>query len=161
MQQQRRAGAGTKIGRALAAVYYTGVSLSFLVGLWHFFVPRMFQWYSYIPAMYENLIVGINWTNLCFSFLLCGASLLLLLRGKSVLRGNADALLLYALVAAVWVFRVLLAVFNPWPLEPIAWAAYGQLIASVCIMLLVSVPFFILLRRARGGSLSQKEANHV
>lgn len=40
--------------------YFIGVSLSLLVGLWHFFVPLMFQWYSYIPSEYHNLVVGID-----------------------------------------------------------------------------------------------------
>ena len=48
------------------ALYYTGMVL------WHFFVPWMFAWYSYIPASYKNLIVGIDWTNLCFSFFCLG-----------------------------------------------------------------------------------------
>ena len=39
-------------------IYYFTVVLSMLVGLWHFFVPVMFQWYDYLPMQYENLIVG-------------------------------------------------------------------------------------------------------
>jgi len=46
--------------------YYIGTALSFLVGIWHFFVPSMFQWYSYIPDEYITLIVGIDWTNFFF-----------------------------------------------------------------------------------------------
>ena len=36
-----------------------------LVGL-YFFVPHMFDWYSYLPMQYESLIVGIDYTNYCF-----------------------------------------------------------------------------------------------
>ena len=39
-----------------------------MVGLWHFTVPWMFGWASYIP--YETLVIPINYVNLCFSFLL-------------------------------------------------------------------------------------------
>ena len=54
------------------ALYYTGMVLNLLVGLWHFFVPWMFAWYFYILVFYKNLIVGIDWTNLCFSFFCLG-----------------------------------------------------------------------------------------
>ena len=51
-------------------MYYAGAAISLLVGLWHFTVPWMFGWASYIP--YETLVVPINYVNLCFSFLLSG-----------------------------------------------------------------------------------------
>lgn len=44
-------------------LYYFTVVVSTLVGLWHFFVPWMFQWYDYLPTEYENLIVGSHWTT--------------------------------------------------------------------------------------------------
>ena len=63
-------------------VYYMGATISLLVGLWHFTVPWMFGWASYIP--YETLVVTINYVNLCFSFLLSGLSLTVILWGKKV-----------------------------------------------------------------------------
>ena len=51
-------------------LYYVTTVMSMLVGLWHFFVPVMFQWYDYLPMQYKNLIVGIDYTNYCFSLLL-------------------------------------------------------------------------------------------
>lgn len=63
-------------------LYYVTTIMSMLVGLWHFFVPTMFQWYDFLPTQYENLIVGIDYTNYCFSALLFGSSLLLILWGK-------------------------------------------------------------------------------
>ena len=70
--------------RNYQAMYYTGASISMLVVLWHFTVPWLFGWASYIP--YATLVVSINYVNLCFSFLLSGLSLLLLLWGKKYLQ---------------------------------------------------------------------------
>ena len=70
--------------RNYQAMYYTGASISMLVGLWHFTVPWLFGWASYIP--YATLVVSINYVYLCFSFLLSGLSLLLLLWGKKYLQ---------------------------------------------------------------------------
>lgn len=55
-------------------IYYLTCTLSMLVGIWHYFVPQLFDWYSYLPTQYENLIVGIERTNWCFSALLFGLS---------------------------------------------------------------------------------------
>ena len=32
----------------MKALYYITLAVSALVGLWHFFVPTMFQWYDYL-----------------------------------------------------------------------------------------------------------------
>ncbi len=52
--------------KARCILYYVSLGFSALVGLWHFFVPRMFRWYDYLPMQYKNLIVGIDYTNYCF-----------------------------------------------------------------------------------------------
>ncbi len=129
--------------------YYTGLSLSLLVGLWHFFVPAMFQWYRYIPGQYENLIVGIDWTNFCFSLLLSGLSLLLLLLGKKTFSGNKEVILFYGFLALVWLGRVAISFIKPWPLDPIPWVAFGQQAGAICILVCLLVPLVYVLVRLR------------
>jgi hypothetical protein len=131
-------------------LYYAGTTLSLLVGIWHFFVPWMFQWYSYIPGEYENLIVGIDWTNFFFSLLLSGFSLLLILLSKKVFAGNKEVLVFYGFLVFVWFCRAAITFVEPWPLEPIAWAAYGQQITAFVIFLLLLIPFISLFSFKRG-----------
>jgi hypothetical protein len=130
-----------KKGRQI--LYYVSVVISALVGLWHFFVPWMFQWYDYLPMQYENLIVGIDYTNYCFSLLLFGLSGMLILLGKRALAMNREVICFYFFLTVVWIFRACLASFiEPWPLQPIPAAAIGQLIASdalAVMMMVVSV----------------------
>jgi len=137
-----------KKGRQI--LYYVSVVISALVGLWHFFVPWMFQWYDYLPMQYENLIVGIDYTNYCFSLLLFGTSVMLLVLGKRALAMNREAIYFYFFLTVVWIFRACLASFiEPWPLQPIPAAAIGQLIASdalAAMMIVVSVSFINELR---------------
>ncbi|MBR3158009.1 MAG: hypothetical protein IKF14_02785 [Atopobiaceae bacterium] len=117
--------------RGLRVLYFATVAISALVGLWHFFVPWMFQWYDYLPTQYENLIVGIDYTNYCFSLLLFGLSAMLILLGRKALSLNREVIFFYFFLTLVWVFRACLASFiEPWPLQPIPAAAIGQLIAS-------------------------------
>jgi len=129
--------------RLRKVLYYVSLSISLLVGLWHFFVPHLFRWYDYIPMQFESLIVGIDYTNYCFSALLFGSSFVLILLGKSALSLNRESIIFYTFLTVVWVFRACLAAFiEPWPLEPIPAAAIGQLIGSIflaSIMVYVSV----------------------
>lgn len=137
--------------KGLQILYYVSVVISALVGLWHFFVPWMFQWYDYLPTQYRNLIVGIDYTNYCFSLLLFGLSVMLILLGKRALAMNREVVYFYFFLTVVWVFRACLASFiEPWPLQPIPAAAIGQLIASdvlAVMMIVVSVSFVRELRR--------------
>ncbi len=132
-------------------IYYITVVVSMLVGLWHFFVPWMFQWYAYLPMQYENLIVGIDYTNYCFSLLLFGLSLLLVILGRKALSMNKEVITFYLFLTVVWVFRAALATFlEPWPLDPIPAAAIGQLAASdglAVLMCYVSIHFLKHLRK--------------
>ena len=135
--------------KTIKSFYYVGLVLSMLVGIWHFFVPYMFQWYSYIPNQYENLIVGIDWTNFFFSLLLTGLSLLLIVFGKKVFSGNKDIFIFYGFMVFVWLCRTAITFIEPWPLEPIAWAAYLQQIATIVIFVIQLIPFLWLSRKLR------------
>ena len=137
--------------KGVRILYYTTVITSALVGLWHFFVPWMFRWYDYLPMQYENLIVGIDWINICFSLLLFGLSTMLTVLGKRALDLSKDVIYFYCFLTFVWVFRACLAAFiEPWPLEPVPAAAIGQLAASIllaALMIFVSASLLKALKR--------------
>ena len=96
-------------------MYYVGAAISLLVGLWHFTVSWMFGWASYIP--YETLVVPINYVNLCFSFLLSGLSLTVILWGKKVFAGNSEAFCLYGFLLALLSLYVFCCLYrlSGWP----------------------------------------------
>ena len=131
--------------KMIKPAYYIGLTLSMLFGVWHFFVPWMFQWYSYIP--YENLAVGIRYTNFFFSLLLFGTSLLLILLGKKVFNGSKEAFVFYGFIVFVWFCRSIITFVEPWPIEPIAWAAYGQQIAAIVLFIILLIPFIFLFKK--------------
>ena len=97
-----------------------------------------------------KVIVGIDYTNYCFSLLLLGLSVMLFLLGKRALDMNREVIYFYFFLTVVWMFRACLASFiEPWPLQPIPAAAIGQLVASdalAIMMVVVSVCFIKELR---------------
>lgn len=141
---------GTVMSKGMSFLYYLTTGLSSAVGLWHFFVPWMFQWYDYLPMQYENLIVGIDYTNYCFSLLLFGLSFLLVILGKRALSFNKEVMIFYLFLTVVWVFRATLSSFiEPWPLEPIPAAAIGQLVVSDILALLMVIVTVMLYKKKK------------
>ena len=90
--------------KSVRILYYITVITSALVGLWNFFVPWMFQWYDYLPMQYENLIVGIDYTNYCFSLLLFGLSVMLIILGKRALELNKEVIYFYFFLTIISVY---------------------------------------------------------
>jgi hypothetical protein len=90
-----------------------GSSTSIAFGVWHFFVPSVWKWYSYIDASETELIVAIRAVNVFFSLslVLFGALNILFIYGN-----NANRFSLIALLSAtciLWLTRVLLQVIYP------------------------------------------------
>lgn len=137
--------------KGVCRIYYVTVITSALVGLWHFFVPWMFHWYEYLPMQYENPIVGIDYINYCFSFLLFGLSAILIVLGKKALKLNKEVICFYFFLTTMWLFRASLSTFiEPWPLKPVPAVAIGQLVTSdllAILMTFVSISFLKAIKR--------------
>lgn len=70
-----------------------------IVAVWHFSVPYASNWFSYIPDAPTEIIQSINYINFCFSFLLAGISLLLLIVQKKLFDGSGELkIFLYSLL---------------------------------------------------------------
>lgn len=136
--------------------YTTGLSLSGLVGVLHFFAPYAFAWYSSIPEAPREIFVSIDDVNVLFSLLLSGMSLVLLLVRRQAWEGSAEALAFSILMVVVWTCRVLLAVVLPWPTALNTWLVLGA--TTVLVILLIPVPQLVRACRRRGQDLSAGRA---
>lgn len=73
----------------------------------------------------------------------------MLLWGRKVFALNREAVTVYGGLTFVWLFRVALAIIEPWPLEPVAFPAYLQFAGAVLIMVLLLIPLFKVLALLR------------
>lgn len=89
--------------------------ISLLVGLMHFFAPYAFGWYSYIPDAPKEIIQSVNYVNFCFSFLLTGISLLMVLLRKHIFEGPAELKAIYYFFVMIWLSRIVIQAIWPWP----------------------------------------------
>lgn len=96
-----------------------------LLGIMHFFVPYTFEWYSYIPDAPIEIIQSINYINFCFSFLLTGISLLLIIVQKKLFGDTKELMIFYVFFVLVWLSRVIIQVIWPWPSWLQTWLVIG------------------------------------
>jgi hypothetical protein len=130
----------TLLARVLATLGSVG-SASF--GIWHFFVPRAWNWYSYIAADATELILAVRATNVFFSLslVLFGAVNLLLIYGKNT--GRYAVLVALSASCVLWITRTVLQLVYPQgTLNPAL--QYGMLAAFIFITLCFVLAFLIL-----------------
>ena len=126
-------------------VYIIGLFLSTGVGIWHFSAPYLHKWYSYIPEAPPEIIVSIDYVNYFFSLLLTGISIILILLWKEVFKKNRVALIFYGFLIFVWLNRIVITIFIPWP-NNIKFT-FGLICVFTIIFVIQLIPFIHLLKK--------------
>lgn len=121
-----------------------GLVVSAGFGAWHFFIPYLFRWYSYIPNAPRTLLVSIDWTNFFLALLLCGTSVLLIVLHRRVLGGEPSAFAFYSFLTAVWLTRIVLTAVHPWQYD---WMFAVQMAGFGLVFVLLLLPWLSLIRR--------------
>ena len=120
-----------------------GSSASIAFGVWHFFVPSLWKWYSYINPNATELIVAVRAINVFFSLslVLVGALNLLF-----IFSGKANRYSIIALLAAtciLWLTRLVFQVICPQGSMNLL-LQYGMLAAFIVISLCYLISLFIM-----------------
>lgn len=111
-----------------------GSSASIGFGLWHFFVPQAWKWYSYIDSAATELIAAVRAINAFFSLslVLFGIVNILLIYGDKSNRYSIIVIL--AATCVLWITRVAFQIIYPQgSLYP--GLQYGMLSAFVIVTL--------------------------
>lgn len=114
--------------------YKIGCIIGFMIGFLHFFAPYFFKWYSYIPDAPIEIYQSINYINFCFSFLLAGMSVLLLIVQKQLFAGLKELKIFYVFFSCVWLSRVIIQIIWPWPSSLQIWLVLGFIIEYIIIV---------------------------
>ena len=111
-----------------------GSSASIIFGVWHFFVPHAWKWYSYIASTATELVAAVRAINTFFSLslVLFGVVNILLVFGDRSNRYSITVML--AATCILWITRVVFQVIYPQgSLYP--GLQYGMLSAFVLVSL--------------------------
>ena len=123
------------------------VSIGF--GVWHFFVPRAWKWYSYMDPKATELVAAVRAINVFFSLclVLFGLMNLLFVFGKP----NRFALIvLLAATCVLWITRVVMQiVFPQGSINPAL--QYGMLSAFGVVLACYSITLVLLVVQPMAG----------
>lgn len=120
-----------------------GSSASIGFGVWHFFVPTAWKWYSYIDVTATELVVAVRAINAFFSLslVLFGVVNVLLVYGDRSSRYSVTVVL--AATCILWMTRVAFQLVYPQgSMTPIL--QYGMLSAFIVVSLCYTVSLFIV-----------------
>ena len=121
-----------------------GSTASIGFGIWHFFVPRAWNWYSYIDPAATELIIAIRAINVFFSLslVLFGALNMLLIHGDKANRYSIIVML--AATSILWLTRSIFQfVYPQGSINPLL--QYGMLVAFVGITLCHIISLYSLM----------------
>lgn len=120
----------------------SGASIGF--GIWHFFVPKIWKWYSYIDVHASELITAVRAVNIFFSLslVLFGIMNLLFIYGDK--SNKYSIIIMLASTCVLWTTRVMLQLIYPQgSINPNL--QYGMLSAFILILLCYLISFIIIL----------------
>lgn len=120
-----------------------GSSASIGFGMWHFFVPKAWKWYSYIDSAATELIVAVRAINVFFSLSLVLFGLLNML---FVYGGKANRYSIVVMLAAtciLWLTRLAFQIVYPQgSINPVL--QYGMLSAFIIINLCYMISLYVM-----------------
>lgn len=129
----------------LAKVLVTiGSSASIGFGIWHFFVPKAWKWYSYIDVNATELVAAVRAINVFFSLalVLFGVVNILFIYGDKSNRYSIIVML--AATCILWLTRVVFQVIYPQgSMSPVL--QFGMLSAFIIVSLCYIVSLVIML----------------
>jgi hypothetical protein len=112
-------------------------------GIWHFFVPEIWKWYSYIDSNATELVPAVRAINIFFSLslVLFGAVNMLLVYGD---RSNSYSIIVMLTATSIlWITRVALQIIYPQgSINPAL--QYGMLSAFIIVSLCYIIPLVML-----------------
>lgn len=121
-----------------------GSSASIAFGVWHFFVPKAWKWYSYMDPAATELVVAVRAINVFFSLSLV---LFGLMNIVLVLSGRANRFSILVVLAAtcvLWLTRLVFQIIYPQgSINPVL--QYGMLAAFMIVSLCYLVSLGIIL----------------
>ena len=126
-----------------------GSSASIGFGIWHFFVPKAWKWYSYIDVNATELVVAVRAINAFFSLslVLFGIVNLLLIYGNKSNRYSIIVVL--AATCILWMTRSVFQVIYPQgSMSPVL--QYGMLSAFIIVSLCYIVSLLIMVLQKSG-----------
>jgi hypothetical protein len=128
----------------LLVTFGSVVSIGF--GIWHFFVPNIWDWYSYIDRDATELVIAVRAINIFFSLVLVllGISNILIVFRKH--QDKFSSIVILSISTILWVSRVILQIIYPQGSQNPA-IQYSMLLIFMAVFLSFTYALILLLNQ--------------
>jgi hypothetical protein len=116
---------------------------SICFGIWHFFVPKAWNWYSYMDARATELIVAVRAINVFFSLSLVLFGIMNLLFAYGGKANRYSIIVLLAATCILWLTRLVFQIIYPQgSISPVL--QYGMLSAFIVVNLCYMISLYVM-----------------
>ena len=127
-----------------------GSSASIGFGVWHFFVPKAWKWYSYIDINATELVAAVRAINVFFSLSLVLFGLLNILFIYGDRSNRYSIIVMLAATCILWMTRLVFQLIYPQgSINPAL--QYGMLSAFIFVFLCYIISLFIIMSQKIAG----------
>lgn len=140
-------GKGENINVSIKVMIASGSIATIGFGIWHFFVPKIWDWYSYIDKDAKELAIAVQAINVFFSLslILFGAMNLLLVFARRPQKYSL--IVVIGAACLLWLTRVVMQIaFPQGTMNP--FLQFGMLSAFILIFIVYSIAFGLVLKTA-------------
>jgi len=132
-------------GIVVRVLITAGSLISMGFGIWHFFVPELWNWYSYIDTTATELILAVKAINVFFSLclVLFGLMNVLLIYGERV--SKYSLIVVIGTTCMLWLVRVVVQVLYPQGSMNLL-LQYGMLATFIAILLCYTVSLVLIIK---------------
>jgi hypothetical protein len=132
-----------------------GSIISIGFGIWHFFIPNIWNWYSYIDKTATELVIAVRAINIFFSLLLVllGIANILIVFKKPLERFSTIVIL--SISAILWTTRLILQIIYPQGSQNPA-IQYSMLSVFIGVFICFSISLLLVLKNR---NLKQFDSN--
>ncbi len=99
--------------KAIILLTIIGSVISIGFGIWHFFVPYIWNWYSYIVPEATELVIAVRAINFFFSLLLILLGVANILCAFNFTKGKFHTIVIFSISVILWTTRVILQAVYP------------------------------------------------
>ena len=120
-----------------------GSSASIGFGIWHFFVPKAWKWYSYIDINATELVAAVRAINVFFSLSLVLFGILNILFVCGDKSNRYSIIVMLAATCILWITRLVFQIIYPQgSMNPVL--QYGMLSAFIIVSLCYIISLYIM-----------------
>lgn len=138
---------GDLLKNAVIRIFTTlGSIISICFGIWHFFVPGIWNWYSYIDKTATELVIAVRAINIFFSLLLVllGTANILFVWRKH--QDRFSTIVILSISTILWTTRIILQIICPQGSQNQS-IQYSMLLVFILVFACFLISIFLILDR--------------